>query len=104
MPASADWRDDLERWLEPFVARLHHPARAHMCPVYVAGLIGPGERKYYLANLPADTIAVGDTQGLVAEQGRRREQILRAGNAAQEAEMAGRVQLDIGHDCDDVLK
>lgn len=45
MPASADWRDDLERWLEPFVARLHHPARQHMCPVYVAGLIGPGERK-----------------------------------------------------------
>lgn len=45
MAARTDWRDALERWLEPFVARLHHPARAHMCPVYVAGLIGPGDRK-----------------------------------------------------------
>jgi SRSO17 transposase len=41
----AGWRADLERWLEPFLARLSHPARRTMCPLYVAGLIGPGERK-----------------------------------------------------------
>ena len=39
------WRDDLERWLEPFLAGLSHPARRRMCPLYVAGLIGPGDRK-----------------------------------------------------------
>jgi SRSO17 transposase len=41
----ADWRDELERWLAPFVAALGHKARARMCPAYVAGLIGVGERK-----------------------------------------------------------
>ncbi len=39
------WRTDLEQWLEPFLTRLAHPARRAMCPLYVAGLIGPGERK-----------------------------------------------------------
>lgn len=41
----SDWRDELERWLAPFVAALGHKARARMCPAYVAGLIGVGERK-----------------------------------------------------------
>jgi SRSO17 transposase len=40
-----DWRVELGRWLEPFLAHLSHPARRAMCPRYVAGLIGPGERK-----------------------------------------------------------
>ena len=39
------WRADLERWLEPFLARLFHPARRAMCPLCIAGLIGPGDRK-----------------------------------------------------------
>ncbi len=39
------WRGDLERWLEPFLAGLSHPARRRMCPHYVAGPIGPGDRK-----------------------------------------------------------
>ena len=41
----AGWNDDLLRWLEPFLARLGHKARRRMCPLYVAGLIGPGDRK-----------------------------------------------------------
>jgi SRSO17 transposase len=41
----ADWNGDLERWLAPFLARLGHKARRRMCPLYVAGLIGPGDRK-----------------------------------------------------------
>ena len=45
MAFGEDWRDDLERWLEPFLAGLSHPARRRMCPLYVAGLIGPGDRK-----------------------------------------------------------
>src|SRR6516162_692466 len=36
---------DLERWLAPFLARLGHKARRRMCPLYVEGLIGPGDRK-----------------------------------------------------------
>ena len=39
------WTADLERWLAPFVAALGHKTRARMCPAYVAGLIGPGDRK-----------------------------------------------------------
>jgi len=38
-------QEDLERWLEPFTARLSHQARRRMLPLYVAGLIAPGERK-----------------------------------------------------------
>ena len=40
-----DWKDELGRWLKPFVDRLGHKARRRMCPLYVSGLIGPGDRK-----------------------------------------------------------
>src|SRR5271155_5087504 len=40
-----DWTDELERWLEPFMEALGHSTRRRMCPAYVAGLIGPGDRK-----------------------------------------------------------
>ena len=40
-----DWRDDLEVWLAPFLAALRHKTRMRLCPAYVAGLIGPGDRK-----------------------------------------------------------
>lgn len=43
--AGSGWNAELERWLEPFLERLGHKARRRMCPLYVAGLIGPGERK-----------------------------------------------------------
>ncbi len=41
----AEWRQDLERWLAPFLAAFGHKARRGMCPAYIAGLIGPGDRK-----------------------------------------------------------
>jgi hypothetical protein len=37
------WEDELARWLEPFLEGLG--LRRRMCPLYVAGLIGPGDRK-----------------------------------------------------------
>src|SRR5262245_19843099 len=40
-----DWRKELERWLKPFLERLGHKTRRRMCPVYISGLIGPGDRK-----------------------------------------------------------
>jgi SRSO17 transposase len=45
MAVGETWRIDLERWLEPFLTGLSHPARRRMCPHYIAGLIGPGDRK-----------------------------------------------------------
>ena len=40
-----DWRSDLEVWLAPFLAALRHKTRMQVCPTYIAGLIGPGDRK-----------------------------------------------------------
>jgi SRSO17 transposase len=40
-----DWNAELRTWLSPFLEKLGHKARRQMCPLYVAGLIGPGDRK-----------------------------------------------------------
>ena len=42
---TSDWREELGRFLKPFLDRLGHKARRQMCPLYVSGLIGPGDRK-----------------------------------------------------------
>src|SRR5258705_2245977 len=42
---TSNWEDELARWLEPFLDWLGHKARRRMCPLYVSGLIGPGDRK-----------------------------------------------------------
>jgi SRSO17 transposase len=39
------WEGELGQWLKPFLERLGHKARQRMCPLYIAGLIGPGDRK-----------------------------------------------------------
>jgi SRSO17 transposase len=39
------WRVELQAWLAPFLDGLGHRTRARMCPAYVAGLIGAGDRK-----------------------------------------------------------
>jgi SRSO17 transposase len=41
----ADWRNGLDTWLAPFAAALRNKTRRRMCPAYIAGLIGPGDRK-----------------------------------------------------------
>jgi hypothetical protein len=43
----SDWELELARWLEPFLARLGHKARRRMCPLYIAGLIGPGSGRVF---------------------------------------------------------
>src|SRR6201987_360610 len=55
---TSDWRDELGRWLKPFVDLLGHKARRQMCPVYVSGLIGPGDRKSIQPM--AERLALGD--------------------------------------------
>jgi SRSO17 transposase len=42
---TSDWKEELGRFLKPFLDRLGHKARRHICPLYVSGLIGPGDRK-----------------------------------------------------------
>ena len=39
------WREELDGWLEPFLAVLGHEKRRRWAPVYLQGLFGPGERK-----------------------------------------------------------
>ena len=41
----AEWRSELDSWLAPFAAALRNKTRRRMCPAYIAGLIGPGDRK-----------------------------------------------------------
>jgi hypothetical protein len=55
---TSDWRDELGRWLKPFLDRLGHKARRQMCPLYVSGLIGPGDRKS--VQPMAERVAFGD--------------------------------------------
>ena len=43
--ADDDWREELDGWLEPFLAALGHEKRRRWAPVYLRGLIGPGGRK-----------------------------------------------------------
>ncbi len=57
-PRRLNWTDELEHWLAPFLARLGHKARRRMCPLYIAGLIGPGDRKS--VQPMAERLAPGD--------------------------------------------
>lgn len=43
--ADETWTADLERWLAPYLERLGHEAQRHWAPLYVTGLLLPGERK-----------------------------------------------------------
>jgi SRSO17 transposase len=42
---AATWEQEFARWLRPFLDALGHKARRHWAPVYLRGLLGPGERK-----------------------------------------------------------
>jgi SRSO17 transposase len=53
-----NWNAELRAWLSPFLEKLGHKARRQMCPLYVAGLIGPGDRKS--VQPMAERLAPGD--------------------------------------------
>lgn len=40
-----NWQNELERWLKPFLNGLGNKTLRRMCPAYITGLIGPGDRK-----------------------------------------------------------
>jgi len=56
------WGDELQRWLEPFLARLRRKEQRRWAPFYLKGLLLPGERKS--VEPMAARVAPGDTQQL----------------------------------------
>src|ERR671912_2592460 len=40
-----DWQAEFEAWLAPFLARLRRVEQRRWAPIYLQGLLGPGERK-----------------------------------------------------------
>ena len=59
---SSGWEGELERWLEPFLTCLSREAQRRWAPVYLKGLILPGERKS--VEPMAERVAPGDVQQL----------------------------------------
>ena len=45
LDATVDWEREFERWLTPFLEALGDRRRREWAPVYLRGLLGPGERK-----------------------------------------------------------
>jgi SRSO17 transposase len=58
----AEWQDAFEAWLAPFLARLRRAEQRRWAPVYLQGLLGPGERKS--VEPMAARVAPGDVQQL----------------------------------------
>ena len=56
------WEGELERWLEPCLGRLRRQAQRRWAPVYLKGLLLPGERKS--VEPMAARVAPADTQQL----------------------------------------
>src|SRR5215218_10478043 len=56
------WEGELERWLAPFLAALNREAQRRWAPVYLKGLLLPGERKS--VEPLAARVAPGDTEQL----------------------------------------
>jgi len=56
------WEDELQHWLEPFVARLGRKEQRRWAPFYLKGLILPGERES--VEPMAARVAPGDLQQL----------------------------------------
>ncbi len=57
-----DWQAAFEAWLAPFLARLSRVEQRRWAPVYLQGLLGPGERKS--VEPMAARVAPGDVQQL----------------------------------------
>src|SRR5215207_4649000 len=58
----ADWHDEFRAWLAPFLAAFGREAQRHWAPVYLEGLLGPGERKSI--EPMARRVCPGETQQL----------------------------------------
>ncbi|WP_420829699.1 IS701 family transposase [Polyangium aurulentum] len=56
------WERELERWLEPFLREFGYPSQRKWAPVYLRGLLAPGDRKSI--EPMAARICPGETQQL----------------------------------------
>jgi SRSO17 transposase len=59
---TSQWESELDRWFEPFNEALEHKVRKKWAPIYVRGLIAPGERKSIVPI--AERMAAGDAPQL----------------------------------------
>jgi SRSO17 transposase len=59
---AAEWQTEFEAWLAPFLTRLRRGEQRRWAPVYLQGLLGPGERKSI--EPMAARVAPGDGQQL----------------------------------------
>lgn len=57
-----DWQEDLQAWLEPFLAALGRSEQRHWAPLYLQGLLGPGARKS--VEPMAERVCPGQTEQL----------------------------------------
>ncbi len=62
MTSTCDWQAQFDAWLAPFLARLSRKQQRRWAPLYLQGLIGPGERKSI--EPMAQRVAPGDVQQL----------------------------------------
>ena len=60
--ADTSWQAEFEAWPAPFLARLRRKEQRRWAPVYLQGLLGPGERKS--VEPMAARVAPGDVQQL----------------------------------------
>jgi hypothetical protein len=42
IPVDADWNEDFQEWLEPFLAVFKRSEQRCWAPLYLQGLLGPG--------------------------------------------------------------
>lgn len=60
--SDGDWEREFERWLTPFLEALGHKKQRKWAPVYMRGLLGPGDRKS--VEPMAERVAPDDSQQL----------------------------------------
>src|SRR5215469_17025333 len=96
---TSDWKEELGRFLEPFLDRLGHKARRQMCPLYVSGLIGPGDRKSIQPM--AKRLALGECDQLRASGSSNRDSV--AACARRAPRPAGCRAVRTAHSCRGIL-
>src|SRR5580693_1131711 len=60
--AETQWEAELERWVQPFLVKFGRAAQRRWAPVYLRGLVMPGERKS--VEPMAQRVCPGETQQL----------------------------------------
>ena len=62
IPVEADWNEDFQVWLKPFLAAFKRSEQRRWTPLYMQGIIGPGARRS--VEPMAERVCPGQTQQL----------------------------------------